>query len=89
MLWKPRAPIYPRLVKNVAERLTFEETKEMRNKGLNSSALMKLSMFSETMFICYTLCLLEKTYELIDTLNLKYSQEWCICECGGKSAGCL
>ncbi|CAA6658233.1 unnamed protein product [Spirodela intermedia] len=36
MLWKPRAPIYPRLVKNAAEGLTFEETKEMRSRGLNS-----------------------------------------------------
>lgn len=43
MLWKPLAPIYPRLVKNVADDLTFEETKELRNRGLNSPALMKLS----------------------------------------------
>ncbi|KAJ4975457.1 hypothetical protein NE237_000563 [Protea cynaroides] len=43
MLWKPYAPIYPRLVKNVADGLTFEETKEMRNKGLNSPPLVKLT----------------------------------------------
>lgn len=43
MLWKPYAPIYPRLVKNVADGLTFEETKEMRNRGLNAPALMKLT----------------------------------------------
>ncbi|XP_010675681.2 CRS2-associated factor 2, mitochondrial [Beta vulgaris subsp. vulgaris] len=43
MLWKPRAPIYPKLVKNVADGLTFEETKELRNQGLNSLALMKLT----------------------------------------------
>eukprot|EP00268_Persea_americana_P028657 TRINITY_DN2779_c0_g2_i9.p1 TRINITY_DN2779_c0_g2~~TRINITY_DN2779_c0_g2_i9.p1 ORF type:complete len:330 (-),score=46.66 TRINITY_DN2779_c0_g2_i9:695-1657(-) len=43
MLWKPHAPIYPRLVKNVADGLTFGETKEMRNRGLNSPALMKLT----------------------------------------------
>ncbi|KAK9698392.1 hypothetical protein RND81_08G101100 [Saponaria officinalis] len=43
MLWKPRAPIYPKLVKNVADGLTFEETKEFRNKGLNSHPLMKLT----------------------------------------------
>ncbi|KAG8386136.1 hypothetical protein BUALT_Bualt03G0117600 [Buddleja alternifolia] len=43
MLWKPRAPIYPKLVKHVADGLTFEETKEMRNRGLNSSPLMKLT----------------------------------------------
>lgn len=46
MLWKPYAPIYPRLVKNVAEGLTFEETKEMRNRGLNSPPLMKLSKWT-------------------------------------------
>ncbi|KAH7652258.1 YhbY-like protein [Dioscorea alata] len=43
MLWKPYAPIYPRLVKNVVDGLTFEETKELRDKGLNSPALMKLT----------------------------------------------
>lgn len=43
MLWKPLAPIYPRLVKNIADGLTFEETKEMRNKGLTAPPLMKLS----------------------------------------------
>lgn len=43
MLWKPYAPIYPKLVKNVIEGLTHEETKELRNKGLNADPLMKLS----------------------------------------------
>lgn len=43
MLWKPLAPIYPRLVPNVAEGLTFEETKELRNRGLNSPPLTKLT----------------------------------------------
>ncbi|KAG7537968.1 YhbY-like superfamily [Arabidopsis suecica] len=43
MLWKPYPPIYPRLLKNVADGLTFEETKEMRNRGLHSPALMKLT----------------------------------------------
>ncbi|KAG0471387.1 hypothetical protein HPP92_015933 [Vanilla planifolia] len=43
MLWKPLVPIYPRLVKNIAEGLTFEETKAIRNKGINHPPLMKLS----------------------------------------------
>ncbi|CAL5392883.1 unnamed protein product [Camellia sinensis] len=43
MLWKLYAPIYPKLVKNVADGFTLEETKEMRNRGLNSPPLMKLS----------------------------------------------
>ncbi|XP_057447971.1 CRS2-associated factor 2, mitochondrial-like isoform X2 [Lotus japonicus] len=43
MLWKPYAPIYPKLVKNVIEGLTHEETKELRNKGLNADPLMKLT----------------------------------------------
>lgn len=43
MLWKPYAPIFPKLVKNVADGMTFEETKEMRNRGLNSPPLMKLT----------------------------------------------
>ncbi|KAI8558330.1 hypothetical protein RHMOL_Rhmol04G0083100 [Rhododendron molle] len=43
MLWKPYAPIYPKLVKNVADGLSFEETKEMRNRGLNAPPLMKLT----------------------------------------------
>ncbi|XP_068310285.1 CRS2-associated factor 2, mitochondrial [Pyrus communis] len=43
MLWKPYPPIYPKLVKNVADGLTFEGTKELRNRGLNSLPLMKLT----------------------------------------------
>ncbi|KAB5534810.1 hypothetical protein DKX38_017896 [Salix brachista] len=43
MLWKPYEPIYPKLVKNVADGLTFEERKEMRNGGLNYVPWMKLS----------------------------------------------
>ncbi|XP_019192993.1 PREDICTED: CRS2-associated factor 2, mitochondrial [Ipomoea nil] len=43
MLWKPYAPIFPKLVKNVADGLTFEETKEMRTRGLNSPPLTKLT----------------------------------------------
>ncbi|KAL7130983.1 hypothetical protein ABFS83_13G168400 [Erythranthe nasuta] len=43
MLWKPLSPIYPKLVKNVADGLTFEQTKEKRNIGLKSPPLMKLT----------------------------------------------
>ncbi|KAL6202352.1 hypothetical protein ACLB2K_026060 [Fragaria x ananassa] len=43
ILWKPYPPIYPKLVKNVADGLTFEETKELRNRGLNSLPVMKLT----------------------------------------------
>ncbi|XP_062108237.1 CRS2-associated factor 2, mitochondrial isoform X2 [Humulus lupulus] len=43
MLWKPYAPIYPKLVQNIAEGITFEETKELRNRGLNSHPLMILT----------------------------------------------
>ncbi|KAH1063285.1 hypothetical protein J1N35_028272 [Gossypium stocksii] len=37
------APIYPKLVKNVADGLTTEETKEIRNRGHHSPTLMKLT----------------------------------------------
>ncbi|CAN6451182.1 unnamed protein product [Victoria cruziana] len=43
MLWKPHAPIYPKLVKYVPSGLTWKQTKEMRSKGLNSTALTKLT----------------------------------------------
>ncbi|XP_057762417.1 CRS2-associated factor 2, mitochondrial isoform X2 [Arachis stenosperma] len=43
MLWKPYAPIYPRLVMSVIEGLTYERTKEMRKKGLDLDPLMKLT----------------------------------------------
>ncbi|TXG59750.1 hypothetical protein EZV62_014323 [Acer yangbiense] len=43
MLWKPHAPIYPKLVKKVTDGLTFEERKEMRNRGLMSPPVMKLT----------------------------------------------
>jgi hypothetical protein len=51
MLWKPLAPIYPKLVQNVAEGLTFEETKELRNRGLNSPPLTKLSKLEHCFFL--------------------------------------
>ncbi|CAL1354266.1 unnamed protein product [Linum trigynum] len=35
--------MYPRLIKNAADGLTFEQTKEMKNRGLNSYPLMKLT----------------------------------------------
>lgn len=55
MLWKPYTPIYPRLVKHIAGGLTFEETKEMRNKGLNSDPVMKLSKKIDFMrFVLFT-----------------------------------
>ena len=43
MLWRPHEPIYPRLINNVVDGLTFEETKELRNRGLNAPALTKLT----------------------------------------------
>jgi hypothetical protein len=33
MLWKPVAPVYPRLVKKVPDGLTPDEATEMRTKG--------------------------------------------------------
>nr|GEW29735.1 RNA-directed DNA polymerase, eukaryota [Tanacetum cinerariifolium] len=42
VLWKPYPSIYPELINNVADGLTFEETKEMRNRGLNSPLLIQL-----------------------------------------------
>ncbi|XP_057838684.1 CRS2-associated factor 2, mitochondrial isoform X2 [Cryptomeria japonica] len=43
MLWRPHEPIYPRLINNVVDGLTFEETKDLRNRGLNAPALTKLT----------------------------------------------
>ncbi|CAK8573129.1 unnamed protein product [Lathyrus sativus] len=43
MLWKPYAPIYPKLVNNVIQTLTHHQTKQLRNKGFNSHPLMKLT----------------------------------------------
>lgn len=66
MLWKPYAPIYPKLVKNVADGLSFDETKEMRNRGLNSPPLMKLSLLKISLLS-------------FAILVLMLSKEWCIC----------
>lgn len=68
MLWKPYAPIYPKLVKNVAEGLTFEETKELRNRGLNSAPLMKLS---EYRFGFRMKCLFFFSYIINDSLHIQ------------------
>ncbi|CAL5189227.1 unnamed protein product [Lathyrus oleraceus] len=43
MLWKPYAPIYPKLVNNVIQTLTHHQTKQLRNKGFNSHPLIKLT----------------------------------------------
>lgn len=43
MLWKPREPIYPRLIKTTIDGLSIEETKGMRKKGLAVPALTKLA----------------------------------------------
>ncbi|KAK1431600.1 hypothetical protein QVD17_08070 [Tagetes erecta] len=43
MLWKPKEPIYPKLIKTTVEGLTIEETKQMRKKGLALPALTKLA----------------------------------------------
>ncbi|KAL5078793.1 hypothetical protein RYX36_007214 [Vicia faba] len=43
MLWKPYAPIYPKLVNNLIPTLTHVQTKQLRNKGFNSHPLIKLT----------------------------------------------
>lgn len=43
MLWKPHEPIYPRLIKDVVDGLTSEETKEMRKRGLSTPPLTRLT----------------------------------------------
>ncbi|KAF5191773.1 Crs2-associated factor 2 protein [Thalictrum thalictroides] len=65
MLWKPLAPIYPKLVKNIAEGLTFEETKEMRNRGLNAPALMKLTRNGVYVYVVARVREAFKTEELV------------------------
>ncbi|KAL6621309.1 hypothetical protein ACP70R_033741 [Stipagrostis hirtigluma subsp. patula] len=42
MLWKPAAPVYPRLVKNTPDGLTPDEAAEMRNRGRQVPPICKL-----------------------------------------------
>ncbi|KAK9099222.1 hypothetical protein Syun_026267 [Stephania yunnanensis] len=42
MLWKPITPVYPRLVKQVPEGLTYEEVKELRKRGHKLPPICKL-----------------------------------------------
>lgn len=42
MLWKPAAPVYPKLIQEVPEGLTREEATEMREKGENLLPICKL-----------------------------------------------
>ncbi|XP_038890553.1 CRS2-associated factor 1, chloroplastic [Benincasa hispida] len=42
MLWKPAAPVYPRLIKLVPDGLTLEEVTEMRKKGRKLIPICKL-----------------------------------------------
>ncbi|XP_047969988.1 CRS2-associated factor 1, chloroplastic [Salvia hispanica] len=43
MLWKPAAPVYPRLVKRVPEGLTLEEASDLRKKGRDLTPICKLA----------------------------------------------
>jgi hypothetical protein len=76
MLWKPYSPIYPKLVKNVAEGLTFEETKEMRNRGLTSPPLMKLSKWTSWLKTKYELLLFFLFAIMIEKLVVKCMEAW-------------
>ncbi|KAH9288161.1 hypothetical protein KI387_032278, partial [Taxus chinensis] len=42
MLWKPHAPIYPKLIRTTIHGFTIAETKAIRKKGLRTPALTKL-----------------------------------------------
>ncbi|CAK8579514.1 unnamed protein product [Lathyrus sativus] len=42
MLWKPVAPVYPKLIQQVPEGLTLEEATEMRQKGRKLTPIYKL-----------------------------------------------
>ncbi|XP_042035900.1 CRS2-associated factor 1, chloroplastic-like [Salvia splendens] len=43
MLWKPAAPVYPRLVKRVPDGLTLEEASDLRKKGRDLTPICKLA----------------------------------------------
>lgn len=42
MLWKPAAPVYPRLIQQVPEGLTLKEATAMRRKGRELMPICKL-----------------------------------------------
>lgn len=42
MLWKPVAPVYPRLIQQIPEGLTLQEATEMRKKGRELMPICKL-----------------------------------------------
>ncbi|GAB4839766.1 CRS2-associated factor 2 [Ancistrocladus abbreviatus] len=43
MLWKPAAPVYPKLIQDAPEGLTKEEANELRKKGKNLLPICKLA----------------------------------------------
>ncbi|XP_073150925.1 CRS2-associated factor 1, chloroplastic [Henckelia pumila] len=43
MLWKPVAPVYPRLIQRVPEGLTLEEANDMRKRGRDLAPICKLA----------------------------------------------
>jgi hypothetical protein len=47
MLWKPAAPVYPKLIQEVPEGLTREEATEMRTKGEKLLPICKLGKMME------------------------------------------
>jgi RNA-binding protein YhbY len=42
MLWKPAAPVYPRLVKKIPDGLTPDEAEDMRKRGRQLPPICKL-----------------------------------------------
>lgn len=42
MLWKPVAPVYPKLIQQIPEGLTLQEATEMRRKGRELMPICKL-----------------------------------------------
>lgn len=46
MLWKPAAPVYPKLIQDAPEGLTKEEADELREKGKSLLPICKLGDFS-------------------------------------------
>lgn len=80
MLWKPVAPVYPRLIQQVPEGLTLQEATEMRRKGRELMPICKLGKLAYLWIriIISLIWFLPRRRMLTLSCVGSYREEWCV-----------
>jgi RNA-binding protein YhbY len=81
MLWKPVAPVYPRLIQQVPEGLTRQEATNMRRKGRELMPICKLGKLAAYLWVIVLLILIwfpPRRRMLTLSCVGSYREEWCV-----------